>query len=105
MTPEQRSMATRLSRIISQFYEEIPSMARSQRAETRGKREARPRYQRQPRPIRNRTNRSIPHRSHELLGASLALALCITIIWGFSWAYQVGYEKGYGYAVMTAVTI
>lgn len=103
-------MATRLSRIISQFYEDPENERRYQawleaNAETRGKREARPRYQRQPRPIRNRTNRSIPHRSHELLGASLALALCITIIWGFSWAYQVGYEKGYGYAVMTAVTI
>lgn len=63
--------------------------------------EARPRYQRQPRPVHYRTDPSIPHRNHDLLGASLAIALCIAIIWGFSLAYQMGYETGFCYASET----
>lgn len=59
--------------------------------------EARPRYQRQPRPVHNRTTRSIPHRNRDLLGAALAVSFCIVIIWGFSWAYQMGYSASEHY--------
>lgn len=51
--------------------------------------EARPRYQRQPRNVHKRTTAS--YHNHELLGAFLAIALVVVLIWGFSWAYQMGY--------------
>ena len=65
-------------------------MARSQK-------EARPRYQRRPRPVHYRTTRSIPQATCELLGAFLALACVIAIVWGFSWAYQMGYSASEHY--------
>lgn len=61
------------------------------RAREGSTREARPRYQRQPRNVHKRTTASYHNRNNELLGAFLALACCIAIVWGFSWAYQMGY--------------
>lgn len=54
--------------------------------------EARPRYQRQPRNVHKRTTASYHNRNNDLLGAFLASALCIAVVWGFGFAYQTGYE-------------
>lgn len=63
------------------------------------KKEARPRYQRQPRNMHHRrsTAPSIPHRNHDLLGAFLALSVCIALVWGFGLAYQMGYSASEHY--------
>ena len=61
--------------------------------------EARPRYQRQPRNVQPRRSTAASYHNHnrDLLGAVLAVSLCIAIIWGFSWAYQMGYSASEHY--------
>lgn len=54
--------------------------------------EARPRYQRSPRQVHPRRSTTASYHSHDLLGALLALACCVAIVWGFGFAYQIGYS-------------
>lgn len=74
------------------------------RASEGSTREARPRYQRQPRNVQPRRSTTASYHNHELLGAFLALALVVVLVWGFSWAYQMGYAACEQYQLQGVAT-